>query len=182
MCRDKAEPIVGVDLGGHGRDLPQGWGRRWVEGFLPDALHVGGDAVGAVGVDAAEVCSDKAFGHYSGMVWGCVVADEDLSDEGLEVGGLDIVHLLLRLGRLGHGGWICFSAGQFTSVFYFGRELMFGGLQDQDHTGWDVLSLYCGENWGEADVTRRLRSTSGSRTFGEKRQPGWGSATQSCQF
>lgn len=131
MRRDKAEPIVGIDLRSHRRDLPEGWGRRWVEGFLPDALHVGGDAVGAVGVDAAEVSGHEAFCDYGGVVWGCVVADEDLGDEGLEVGGFDIVHLLLLLllGGLGHGGWICFNADQLKSNFYFGQELIFRGLQ-----------------------------------------------------
>lgn len=108
MRCDKTKPILGVDLRSYGRDLAEGGCGGWIEGFLANALHVGGDSVGAVGIHAAEVSCDETFCDYGGVVGGCVVCDEDLGDEGLEVGWFDIVHLLLLLllGGVGHGG--CF--------------------------------------------------------------------------
>lgn len=77
---------------------------------MSNALHVGGDSIGAVCVHAAEVSCDETFCDYGGVVGGCVVCDEDLGDEGLEVDWSDIVHLLLLLlGGVGHGG--CFGLG-----------------------------------------------------------------------
>lgn len=101
---DEAEAIVGVDLGYDGGDFFEGGLGGGGEDFLPDASHVGRDAVDAVGVHAAEVGGDEAFGDCEGVLFGNAVALEDGGYEGGGVLGCDVVfRLILRL--VGHGGW-----------------------------------------------------------------------------
>lgn len=75
MSRNKTPPIAAVDLCNDRRDLGEGGRCGWVEAFLADALHVGGDAVAAVGVDAAEVGLDETFCDNEGVGWWGVVCD-----------------------------------------------------------------------------------------------------------
>jgi hypothetical protein len=57
---------------------------------LPDAGHVRGDAVDAVGVDAAKVGEDEGFGYDESVGRRDAVAFEDGLDEGLGRGRGDV--------------------------------------------------------------------------------------------
>ena len=57
---------------------------------MTDAGHVGGDAVDAMGVDAAEVGKDESFGYDESIVGRNAVAFEDRLDESLSRGGGDV--------------------------------------------------------------------------------------------
>jgi hypothetical protein len=55
-----------------------------------DAGHVGGDAVDAMGVDAAEVGEDEGFGYDESVGGRDAVAFQDRLDEGLRGGRGDV--------------------------------------------------------------------------------------------
>jgi hypothetical protein len=74
----KTEAVLAVDLSNGGCDLGQDGLGGCVEDALADALHVGGDAVHAVGVDTAEVGGYEAAGYDGGVLWGDVVAFENV--------------------------------------------------------------------------------------------------------
>jgi hypothetical protein len=62
----------------------------WVEDSLTDAGHVRGDAVDAMGVDAAEVGEDKGFGYDESIGGRNAVTFEDGLDEVLSGGRGDV--------------------------------------------------------------------------------------------
>jgi hypothetical protein len=57
---------------------------------LADAVHVGGDSVDAVGIDATEVGEDEGFGYDESIGRRDAVAFEDGLDEDLSGGGGDV--------------------------------------------------------------------------------------------
>ena len=73
------------------------------------------------------------------MRWGGVVCDEDLFDEGLEGGGVDVVGLVGFVGLVGHFG---FGLGGFDVGFCCFRSWVGCGLSCRDSfidAGTDVL-------------------------------------------
>jgi hypothetical protein len=57
---------------------------------LTDAGHIGGDAVDAMGVNAAEVCENEGFGYDESVGGRDAVAFEDRLDEALSGSGGDV--------------------------------------------------------------------------------------------
>lgn len=55
VCGYEAEPVMRVHLRDSGCHLPDCWDGAWVKCVLSDPFHVGGDAVAAMCVYAAEI-------------------------------------------------------------------------------------------------------------------------------
>jgi hypothetical protein len=102
MRAEEAEGVMAVYLAYYRGDLVECWLGGGVEDTGADPCHVGGDAVHAVGVDAAKVGGDEALRYDGSVGFWDAISDEDGGDEGFGGRGGYVV-FLFGGGRGVHG-------------------------------------------------------------------------------
>ena len=81
MSAEEAESVLAVNLAYNGGDLVEDGLCCCIENSLANAFHVRGDAVHAVGVDAAQVGLDEAVCYDGCIGFWDAIAGQDVGDE-----------------------------------------------------------------------------------------------------